>query len=223
MQAIVQAIHRKAALEQLCKKGASPATHGVTPVVWNVLHTKWSTSQNSVLQLSTLCLPVLSILDTHTLFYLFIYFFNKYFLLCLCIRHFLSLLFLLLTCTECSLLFLKCKAKSSGDRTAYNSSTRQRPITVLADGHIHPLNHKSRVGQLLLSLDVSVFDAATSDSVFRPQCVCVLLLFVMFIPIFMSNASLISAEKRYICLLLCGVYFNGICNIVKEKKSFFFK
>lgn len=148
-----------------------------------------------------LCLPVLSILDTR--------FFFKYFSLCLCIRHFLSLLLLLLACTECSLLFLKCKAKSSGDRTASNSSTRQRPITVLAAGHIHPLNHKSRVRQLLLSLDVSVFDAATSDSVFRPQCVfcyysSCLWQYSGLMQVKVS-AILLSAVKRYTCLLLCFI------------------
>lgn len=38
---------------------------------------------------------------------------------------------LLCTCTECSLLFLKCKAESSGDRQPSIPPSRQRPIPLL--------------------------------------------------------------------------------------------
>lgn len=73
-----------------------------------MLHTEQYTEQLCCNFLRLRCLPELSPYEKYCSYYL-------------CIRHFLSLL--LLTCTECSLLLLKCKAESNWDRTASKSST----------------------------------------------------------------------------------------------------
>lgn len=115
-------------------------------------------------------------------------------------------------CTECSLLFLKCRTERSRDRTASRSSTTAKAnhSAFLAAGHIHPKSHELRLGVLCLrqqSVSLTLQQVTDQTTVFS---------FVTggSVVISLTDTSLTTELKQYVCSYTC---------IKKEKKTQFRK
>lgn len=100
-------------------------------------------------------------------------------------------------CTECSLLFLKCRTERSRDRTASRSSTtvKANHSAFLSAGHIHPKSHELRLGVLCLrqqSVSLTLQQVTDQATVFA---------FVTggSVVISLTDTSLTAELKQYVC------------------------
>lgn len=103
-------------------------------------------------------------------------------------------------CTECSLLFLKCRTERSRDRTASRSSTTAKAnhSAFLAAGHIHPKSHELRLGVLCLRQSVSLTLQQVTD-----QTTVFSFVTGGSVVISLTDTSLTTELKQYVCSYTC--------------------
>lgn len=102
-------------------------------------------------------------------------------------------------CTECSLLFLKCRTERSRDRTASRSSTTAKAnhSVFLSARHIHPKSHELRLGVLCLrqqSVSLTLQQVTDQTTVFVTGGSVVTSL---------TDTSLTAELKQYVCSYTC--------------------